>query len=85
MSRVVSRSTRESHAGLVPVISEALGCAPDLVANVGVIYPTGNVAALAAALDEACGIAGSDAFLSAPRDFLSSYSMQAAAAAYEKA
>src|SRR5712691_2707390 len=40
--------------GLVPVVSDAVGCAPDLVRGVGEIYPAGDVAALAAALARAC-------------------------------
>ena len=38
--------------GLVPVVSDAVGCAPDLVAGVGEVYPTGDVGALARALDQ---------------------------------
>lgn len=41
--------------GLVPVVSDAVGSAPDLVAGVGEIYPTGDIAALARALDRVCG------------------------------
>lgn len=36
--------------GLVPVVSDAVGCAPDLVCGIGEIYPVGDVGALAAAL-----------------------------------
>ena len=36
--------------GLVPVVSDAVGCAADLVEGVGEVFPVGDVAALAAAL-----------------------------------
>jgi glycosyltransferase involved in cell wall biosynthesis len=36
--------------GLVPVVSDAVGCAPDLVAGVGEIFAVGNVSSLARAL-----------------------------------
>ena len=36
--------------GLVPVVSDAVGCAPDLVDGVGEIFPLGDVSQLAAAL-----------------------------------
>jgi glycosyltransferase involved in cell wall biosynthesis len=36
--------------GLIPVVSEAVGCAPDLVHGTGETFPVGDVAALAAAL-----------------------------------
>jgi glycosyltransferase involved in cell wall biosynthesis len=39
--------------GLVPVVSDAVGCAPDLVAGVGEIVPAGNIDELAGALVKA--------------------------------
>jgi len=36
--------------GLIPVVSEAVGCGPDLVHGVGEVFPVGNVDELAAAL-----------------------------------
>jgi glycosyltransferase involved in cell wall biosynthesis len=36
--------------GLVPVVSDAVGCGPDLVAGIGEIFPAGDAAALAVAL-----------------------------------
>lgn len=40
-------------SGTIPVVSDAVGCARDLVtAETGRVFPTGNVGALAAALDE---------------------------------
>jgi glycosyltransferase involved in cell wall biosynthesis len=37
--------------GLIPVVSDAVGCGPDLVRGIGEIFPVGDVDALAAALD----------------------------------
>ena len=41
--------------GLIPVVSDAVGCGPDLVRGVGEIFPVGDVAALAAALTRVAG------------------------------
>ena len=40
-------------AGAVPVVSHRVGCAPDLVAGVGEVFPCGDVPRLAAALSHA--------------------------------
>lgn len=39
--------------GLLPVVSDAVGCAPDLVDGIGEIFPVGNVDLLASALARA--------------------------------
>lgn len=39
-------------AGAVPVVSDAVGCAPDLVAGAGRVFATGDVEALARSIDE---------------------------------
>jgi glycosyltransferase involved in cell wall biosynthesis len=40
-------------AGAVPVVSDAVGCGPDLVTSeVGWVYPTGDIGALASAIAE---------------------------------
>jgi glycosyltransferase involved in cell wall biosynthesis len=36
--------------GLIPVVSDAVGCGPDLVHGIGEVFPAGDVDALAAAL-----------------------------------
>jgi glycosyltransferase involved in cell wall biosynthesis len=41
-------------AGAVPIVSDAVGCGPDLVADIGWIYPAGDVSALARAMAQAC-------------------------------
>lgn len=41
------------HAGAVPVVSDAVGCGPDLASDgAGRVYPVGDVSGLTAALDE---------------------------------
>ena len=39
--------------GLLPVVSDRVWCAPDLVEGLGETFPAGDVSALAAALDRA--------------------------------
>jgi glycosyltransferase involved in cell wall biosynthesis len=41
-------------AGAVPIVSDAVGCGPDLVADIGWIYPAGDVPALGRAIAQAC-------------------------------
>lgn len=41
------------HAGVTPVVSDRVGCAPDLVAGVGEIFPCGDIDALARAIGRA--------------------------------
>jgi glycosyltransferase involved in cell wall biosynthesis len=41
-------------AGAVPIVSDAVGCGPDLVADIGWIYPAGDVPALVRAIAQAC-------------------------------
>lgn len=40
-------------AGAVPIVSDAVGCGLDLVADIGWIYPAGDIAALARAIAQA--------------------------------
>lgn len=69
--------------GLIPVVSDAVGCAADLVRGVGEIYPAGDVAALTAALTRAA--AGPRDHREAPRDRLSGFTIARTAAGYEQA
>ena len=69
--------------GLVPVVSDAVGCAADLVHGVGEIYPAGDVAALAAAIDRAWSAV--TARREAIRDRLASYTIAETARGYERA
>ena len=41
-------------AGAVPIVSDAVGCGPDLVADIGWIYPAGDVPALVRVIAQAC-------------------------------
>jgi glycosyltransferase involved in cell wall biosynthesis len=69
--------------GLVPVVSDAVGCGPDLVDGIGEVFPVGNVDALAAALAVVAGdIPGRRARL---RDRLADYTIAQTAAGYEQA
>jgi Glycosyl transferases group 1 len=69
--------------GLIPVVSDAVGCAADLVQGVGEIYPVGDVAALTAALTRAA--AGPLDRREAARDRLSGFTIARTAAGYEQA
>jgi glycosyltransferase involved in cell wall biosynthesis len=44
-------------AGVLPVVSDRVGCGPDLVQGLGEVYPCGDVAGLAAALERALRLA----------------------------
>jgi glycosyltransferase involved in cell wall biosynthesis len=69
--------------GLVPVVSDAVGCAADLVQGVGEIYPAGDVAALAAALERASSAV--PGHRQVVRDRLSSFTLAETAGGYERA
>lgn len=69
--------------GLVPVVSDAVGCGADLVAGVGEVFPAGDVAALAVALTRA----GADARdrRERVRGRLSRFTLAQTASGYEQA
>jgi glycosyltransferase involved in cell wall biosynthesis len=69
--------------GLIPVVSDAVGCGPDLVAGVGEVFPTGDVGALADAL----GRVARDVPVRRARlnDRLAGFTIAATAAGYEQA
>jgi glycosyltransferase involved in cell wall biosynthesis len=74
-------------AGCVPVISDAVGCGPDLVDDAtGLVYPVGEPSALAGALDR---LVGSPALLEELRlrcaDRIDEYSIQATTRGIERA
>lgn len=69
--------------GLVPVVSDAVGCAEDLVKGVGEIYPVGDVDALAAALTRAAVNPGDRRAGMGMR--LSAFSLAETARGYERA
>jgi glycosyltransferase involved in cell wall biosynthesis len=69
--------------GLVPVVSEAVGCGPDLVRGVGEIFPIGDVDALASALQRiARDLSGRRARLAGR---LAGFTTTTSAAGYERA
>lgn len=69
--------------GLIPVVSDAVGCGPDLVDGIGEVFPAGDVGALAAALSlVARDIPERRARL---RARLAGYTIARAAAGYEQA
>jgi glycosyltransferase involved in cell wall biosynthesis len=69
--------------GLIPVVSDAVGCGPDLVAGIGEVFPAGDVGALAHAL----GRVADEAPARRPRlrGRLASFTIAATAAGYEQA
>jgi glycosyltransferase involved in cell wall biosynthesis len=69
--------------GLVPVVSDAVGAAADLVEGVGEVFPVGDVAALAAALTRAAANRGER--LAQVRERLSGFTLAMTAAGYEQA
>ncbi|HXP56657.1 MAG TPA: glycosyltransferase family 4 protein, partial [Streptosporangiaceae bacterium] len=72
-------------AGVLPVVSDLVGCGPDVVDGLGEIYPSGDVSALAAALSRAirqCADPGLPARL---HDRVTRYSIAATAAGFERA
>jgi glycosyltransferase involved in cell wall biosynthesis len=69
--------------GLVPVVSDAVGCAPDLVQGVGEIFPTGEIDSLAQCLLEASKSAGVRADLIRRR--LDQFTIAQTACGYERA
>jgi glycosyltransferase involved in cell wall biosynthesis len=69
--------------GLIPVVSDAVGCGPDLVRGVGEIFPAGDVGALATALRRvAHDIPGRREMLAAR---LAGFTTTTSAAGYERA
>jgi glycosyltransferase involved in cell wall biosynthesis len=69
--------------GLVPVVSDAVGCGPDLVHGVGEIFPVGDIDALAAALTRAArDVRDRRERL---RDRLTGFTLAQTAAGYEQA
>lgn len=73
--------------GLVPVVSSAVGCAPDLVVGNGEVYPVGDVPALAAAVERALhqAVRHPESVAQSRKRFLREYSLDATARGYEVA
>jgi len=71
--------------GLLPVVSDRVGCAPDLVEGVGETFPAGDVRALAAALDRAVARLRDDSWRREAGCRLDSRDLRATAAGYARA
>ncbi len=69
------------HHGLPCVVSEAVGCAPDIVeANItGMVFETGSSQSLASALQQAFNFVGRDDVRRSCRQMVSGYSVEGAA------
>jgi glycosyltransferase involved in cell wall biosynthesis len=69
--------------GLIPVVSDAVGCGPDLVRGVGEVFPVGDVSALTAALTRVAGEARDR--MERLHDRLAGFSITRTATGYEQA
>jgi glycosyltransferase involved in cell wall biosynthesis len=72
-------------AGALPVVSDRVGAAPDLVQGAGEIYPCGDVASLAAALHRALGRVADAGIRSRIRQHAAGFSIDRAAEGFEDA
>ncbi len=72
-------------AGVLPVVSDRVGAAPDLVKGVGEIYPCGDVASLAAALARALKRVKNPQTRTQMRQHMARYSLDRTAEGFEEA
>jgi glycosyltransferase involved in cell wall biosynthesis len=77
--------TEAMTAGVLPVVSDRVGCAPDLVAGLGEVYPSGDVAALTAALRRGLARLGDPGLAGSLRQRVADYGIDATAAGFEQA
>lgn len=71
--------------GLLPVVSDSVGCAPDLVEGVGHVFPTGDVRALASCLTQAAAEVSAPGRAERVRARVDRHSIDATARGYETA
>jgi glycosyltransferase involved in cell wall biosynthesis len=71
--------------GTLPVVSDRVGAAPDLVAGVGEVYPCADVGALTSALHRTLRRLGQPGEADRARERVARYSVDATAAGYEEA
>lgn len=71
-------------AGVLPVVSDRVGAAPDLVEGVGEVYPCGDVPALAAALDRALARAAAGGTRAMAARHVARYSLELTAEGFEQ-
>ena len=72
-------------AGALPVVSDRVGAAPDLVRGIGEVYPCGDVTALAGALSRALARVGEPGIRDQVRRHVARYSLDTTAAGFEEA
>ncbi len=71
--------------GCVPVVSDQVGCAPDLVAGLGEVYGVGDVEALAVAVERALRTARAADSPARLAERLAGFTLEVCAAGYEAA
>jgi glycosyltransferase involved in cell wall biosynthesis len=72
-------------AGVIPVVSDRVGAAPDLVAGVGEVYPCGDTARLTEALSRALDLVGKPETCDRLRGRVARYSLEHTAIGFEMA
>ncbi len=72
-------------SGTLPVVSDRVGSAPDLVTGVGEVYPHGNITALVAALSRALAKIDDPATLDNVRRRVAQYGLDQTADGFERA
>jgi len=72
-------------AGALPVVSDRVGCAPDLVSGIGEVYPCGDVPRLAAALARALVAVEDPETRRRMREHAERYSLEHTAEGFEQA
>jgi glycosyltransferase involved in cell wall biosynthesis len=72
-------------AGALPVVSDRVGAAPDLVDGIGEVYPCGDVGGLAAALGRALARVEDPATRGRVRQHVARYSLERTAVGFEEA
>jgi glycosyltransferase involved in cell wall biosynthesis len=71
--------------GALPVVSDRVGCAPDLASGVGEVFPCGDIPALAAALGRAVARLGDPRAHDRIRQHVERYSLACTAVGFEQA
>jgi len=72
-------------AGVLPVVSDHVGAAPDLVVGVGEVYPCGDTARLADALGRALAVADNPETRNRVRQHVARYCLSRTATGFEEA
>jgi glycosyltransferase involved in cell wall biosynthesis len=72
-------------AGVLPIVSDRVGCGPDLVTGLGEVYPCGDVGALTAALRRGLARIGEPSLPGQLRLRVDRYGIDATAVGFEQA